>query len=245
MSKPYFYIIRHIPTQKYYVGCKINSSANSLNFMTEVGYKTSSKVIKKLIKSDGLESFEILKIKHFESPVETLLFETRFLVKVNAAENPKFFNLHNGGKNFVNRGGYKLSENTKNKMKKPKSPKTVEKQNEEKRNRSKEVYQKMVETRRKKGLPWISDEQRKKITEFNKKYWDDEKKEEQKNRMIEFYKNNPVSEETRNKLKELNSGKNNKMFGKKHNQKAKEKMKLAWQKRKEKKIAIADNSTNI
>lgn len=33
--------------------------------------------------------------------------------------------------------------------------------------------------------------------------------------MIEFYKNNPVSEETRNKLKELNSGKNNNMYGKK------------------------------
>jgi hypothetical protein len=235
MSKPYFYIIRHIPTQKYYAGCKINSSANSSDFMTESGYKTTSKIIKELIKKDGLESFEILKIKHFDSSDKTLLYETRFLIKVNAAENPKFLNLHNGGKNFVNKGGYNLSETTKNKMKKPKSKKTIEKQNEEKRNRSKEVYQKMVETRRKNGLPWISDEQRKKITEFNKKYWDNEKKEEQKIRMIEFYKNNPISEETRNKLKEINSGKNNKMFGKKHNQETKEKMKLAWLKRKQNK----------
>ena len=234
MAIPYFYIIRHKPTKKYYAGCKINSSADSSNFMTESGYKTTSKIIKDLIKKDGLNSFEVLKIKHFKTPEETLSYESRFLMKVNAAEHPMFFNQHNGGKNFVNKGGYKLSEITKNKMKKPKSQETIKKQKESLKKRSKESWKKMVETRRKKGLPWISDEQREKVKEFNKIYWNEKTKEEQRLRMIEFYKKNPISEETREKLKKVNAGENNNMFGKTHSESTREKMKLAWAKRKEK-----------
>jgi hypothetical protein len=130
-------------------------------------------------------------------------------------------------------------------MRKPKSKETIEKQNKEKKNRPKDVYEKMVETRRKSGTPWISDEQREKIKEFNKIYWNQKNKDEQKRRMIEFYKKNSVSEETRNKLKELNSGKNNNMYGKKHNDSTKEKMKLAWLKRKQKNIAMTNQSDKI
>lgn len=234
MGNPYFYIIRHKLTGKYYAGCKINSSADSSNLMTESGYKTTSKVIKQLIKKDGLQSFEILKIKHFDSSDKTLSYESRFLMKVNAAENSMFFNQHNGGKNFVNKGGYKLTESTKNKMRKPKSEETIQKQNEEKRNRSKKVYQKAIQTRKQNGLPWISDEQRERVKEFNKRYWNEKTKEEQRNRMIEFYKKNPISEETRNKHKELSKGSNNGMFGKKHSEETRNKLKLAWQKRKQK-----------
>jgi hypothetical protein len=233
MGRPYFYIIRHKPTQKYYAGCKINSEADSSNLMKKDGYKTTSKIIKEIIENDGLESFEILKIKEFDSSDKTLLYETRFLVKVNAAENEKFFNQHNGGKNFVNKGGYKLSENTKNKMRKPKSEETIRKQKEALKKRNKESWIKAVETRKKNGPPKISDELRKKRKEFNQRYWNEKTKEEQRNRMIEFYKKNPISEETRNKLKKVNSGENNNMFGKKHNEEARKKMRLAWQKRKE------------
>ena len=236
MGIPYFYIIRHNPTGSLYAGCKINKSADSLNLMTKDGYKTTSKIVKKLINEDGLESFEILKIKHFKTIEETLKYETIFLQKVDAANNPKFLNLHNGGKNFVNKGGYKLSESTKKKMRKPKSKETIEKQNESKRKRNKSIYSKMVETRKSKGIPWISEEQREKMKIFNKKYWNEENKEIQKNRMIEFYKTNPISEETRNKLKKINSGENNNMFGKTHKESTREKMRLAWEKRKQKKL---------
>jgi len=135
MRKPYFYIIKHIPSQKYYAGCKINSRANSSDFMTERGYQTTSQVIKEIIQRDGLNSFEIVKIKHFEIPDDALNYEMKFLTKVNAAENARFYNRHNGGKNFVNKGGYKLSESTKQKMRKPKSKETIEKQNQEKKTR--------------------------------------------------------------------------------------------------------------
>ena len=236
MATPYFYIIQHKPTQKYYAGCKINSSANSSNLMTEHGYKTTSKVIKELIEKDSLNAFEILRIKHFKLQEETLRYETRFLQKVNAAKNPRFFNKHNGGKNFVNKGSYKLTESTKNKMRKPKSAETIRKMKESLKKRSKDSWEKMVETRRKKGLPWISDEQKQKVKEFNKRYWNDQTKEEQRLRMKEYYKKNPISEETRNKQKELSKGENNGMFGKKHSEETRQKLKLAWAKRKNKSI---------
>jgi hypothetical protein len=236
MAIPYFYIIQHKPTQKYYAGCKINSSADSSNLMTEHGYKTTSKVIKELIEKDSLNVFEILRIKHFKSPEETLYYETKFLQKVNAAENPRFFNKHNGGKNFVNKGNYRLTESTKNKMRKPKSEETIRKMKESLKKRSKDSWKKMVETRRKKRLPWVSDKQREQRKEFNQKYWNDQTKEDQRLRMIEFYKKNPISEETRKKLKEVNVGENNNMYGKKHKESTKEKMKLAWAKRKNKSI---------
>lgn len=232
MKTPYFYIIEHKTTQQYYAGCKINASANSSNFMTEKGYKTTSKIVRKIIENEGLEAFKIVKIKHFKSAQEAVWYETRFLQKVNAAQNPRFLNQQNGGKNFINKGGYKLKESTKNKMRKPKSEKTIKKQNEEKRNRPKSVYQKMVETRKKNGLPWHSDKMRERIKEFNQTYWDNEKREKHAELMREYYKKTPISEETRKKLKERSQGKNNKMYGKKHNEETRKKMRLAWQKRK-------------
>ena len=234
MSKPYFYIIQHIPSQKYYAGCKINFSADPCNLMTPKGYKTTSKIVKKLIEKDGLDSFLILKIKLFKNSSDALCYESRFLKKVNAAENAKFINLHNGGKNFVNKGGYKLSESTKNKMRKPKSKETIEKLRESLKNRPKEAYQKSIETRKKNGKPWISKEQREKIKSFNASYWDDKNRDNHSNIMIDYYKNNPISEETRMKQSERSSGDRNGMFGKTHNESTREKMKLAWEKRKQK-----------
>lgn len=234
-SMPYFYIIKHIPTGKYYAGCKINSKADSSNLMTENGYKTTSKIIKNLIKIDGLNSFKILKIKHFKSSDKALDYETKFLVKVNAAENEMFFNQHNGAKNFCNKGGYKLSESTKSKMRKPKSKETVEKQNKAKKERSKEVYKKAVETRRKNNPVWHNDKMIEIIKASNAIRWSkNENRIKHSKLMIEYYKNNPILETTRQKLSEINSGKNNNMFGKKHSESAKEKMRLAWEKRKNK-----------
>ena len=233
MATPYFYIIKHIPTEKYYAGCKINSSADPSNLMTQNGYKTSSKLVKKLIKQDGLESFSVFRIKLFNDADKALNYESRFLQKINAAENPKFLNRHNGGKNFVNTGGYKLSESTKNKMRKPKSKEAIEKQNESKRNRSKESYQKMVETRKNNGNAWISEDQKKKIKEFNDSYWNSENRKKHKETMVKFYEQNPISDETREKLRLINSGENNNMFGKTHSDSTREKMKLAWAKRKQ------------
>ena len=232
---PYFYIIRHKPTGKYYAGCKINLKADSSNLMTENGYQTTSKVIKNIIEKEGLVAFEVLRIKHFQTAEEVLSYETRFLLKVNAAENEKFINRHNGAKNFCNKGGYKLSDLTKNKMRKPKSKETIEKQNTAKRNRSPEVYERMVKTRRENRQDWHNDKMRQIISDSNKIRFSDIKNREKHSEVMKrYYKDNPISEKTIEKIRISTSGENNPMFGKKHNESTKLKMKAAWQKRKEK-----------
>ena len=52
--------------------------------------------------------------------------------------------------------------------------------------------------------------------------------------MIEYYKHNPISDETRRILSVKNSGENNKMYGKKHTDETRMKMRQAWEKRKNK-----------
>jgi len=52
--------------------------------------------------------------------------------------------------------------------------------------------------------------------------------------MLEFYKRNPISEETKKILSKKSSGKNNNMYGKKHSEETRLKMKQAWEKRKNK-----------
>jgi NUMOD3 motif-containing protein len=237
MSKtPYFYIIKHNPSDRYYAGCKISKHADSLNLMTENGYQTTSKVIKSLIKEDGLKSFSILKIKHFNSASEVLDFETRFLKKVNAANNERFINLHNNGKNFSNKGGYKLRESTKNKMRKPKSQETRLKQSESLKKRPKEVYDKAVKSRKENNDLWNSIETRAKISLGNiARFSEEENRIMHSELMKKYYEENPVSEETRELKSQLSIGDKNPMYGKKHTDETKEKMKLAWKERKLKK----------
>lgn len=93
--QPYFYIIQHKSSGKYYAGCKYAQDANPSKFMIEGGYITSSPIIKKIIEDQGLSSFDIKKIRVFETPDETREYETRYLQKVNARNNIRFYNTHN------------------------------------------------------------------------------------------------------------------------------------------------------
>lgn len=153
-TSPFFYVILHNPSNRYYAGyCSAKGYCNSEKFMTERGYKTSSKLVNDLILLDGLNSFSIEKIRHFETASHARLYESRFLCKVNAMRNIKFINQSNGGRNFYCKGhtiktklllselskrprrlseegrirlstankGLKRSEESRNKMRKPKS----------------------------------------------------------------------------------------------------------------------------
>jgi hypothetical protein len=62
MSQPYFYLLKHTKSGKYYAGCKYGKTANPKDLMTEHGYKTSSKTVQKLISLEGVKSFEIVDI---------------------------------------------------------------------------------------------------------------------------------------------------------------------------------------
>lgn len=93
---PFFYIIQDTLNGIYYAGSKWAVNASPETFMTNSGYKTSSKIVKSLIKEHGLGRFIIRKIRKFDNEKDTRIYETRFLRRVNAKYNPRFYNESNG-----------------------------------------------------------------------------------------------------------------------------------------------------
>ncbi len=98
---PFFYVIEFTPNGLLYAGCRTAQNSNPITFMVEGEYQTSSKVVHKLIEEFGLNSFRIRSIKIFETADQAYNYETRFLKKVDAANNPKFLNMHNNDKLFA------------------------------------------------------------------------------------------------------------------------------------------------
>ena len=87
----YFYIIRHKPTGKIYAGCRYAKDCNPLELLrANTGYYTSSKIVSKLIKQDGLRSFEILEIRIFKERNQAYLYESIFL-QYNLRVQPRLF----------------------------------------------------------------------------------------------------------------------------------------------------------
>jgi hypothetical protein len=116
---PYTYLITHIPSNVKYYGVRYskNSSPDDLG----VSYFSSSKVIKKLIQTEGVQHFTFEVRKVFNTKEKAVEWEHKFLTKINAAQSEQWFNKHNGGSKILNKGGYKLDSYTRLKMKKPKS----------------------------------------------------------------------------------------------------------------------------
>jgi hypothetical protein len=66
---PYFYLIKHKSSGKLYAGSRTTPQsklANPTEFMKPDGYQTSSKIIKEIIKNEGLDAIEILDIVTIE-----------------------------------------------------------------------------------------------------------------------------------------------------------------------------------
>ena len=99
---PYFYIIRHINSNKLYAGSKWGKGCHPSTFMTPDGYKTSSNTINNLIQLEGLESFEILRIDTNLDGLSAFEYETLFLQTLNCSSSDEWFNLHNnnGGMHY-------------------------------------------------------------------------------------------------------------------------------------------------
>lgn len=94
--KPFFYIIQNTHNGMYYAGAKWSKTTTDPNqFMKDGGYITSSGTIHKIIQEHGLDVFVIRRLRIFISGEEAFKYETRFLRKVNAKDNPMFYNLHN------------------------------------------------------------------------------------------------------------------------------------------------------
>lgn len=96
MSISFFYILEEKTTKKLYAGSKYGKNTDPHSFMTNYGYKTSSTIINKLIIQNGLKSFEIKKLRIFNGDKKlAFCYETRFLNKVDAKRNDRFYNKHN------------------------------------------------------------------------------------------------------------------------------------------------------
>jgi hypothetical protein len=100
--QPYTYLIKIKPTEQLYYGAKTAKGCHPDQLW--VKYFTSSKVVAKLIKEYGKDSFEIVSIKLHETRIDALKHEELYLVSVNAGYNTKYLNKHNGAKNFTTSG---------------------------------------------------------------------------------------------------------------------------------------------
>lgn len=94
-NQPFFYIIRHKLSGKLYAGSKYGINSNPSNFMTSNGYKTSSLEINNIIKNEGINSFEILRIDTYCDNIHPYDYETLFLTTHRCANSKKWFNKHN------------------------------------------------------------------------------------------------------------------------------------------------------
>ncbi len=96
---PYFYVIQDIRNGMYYAGAKWAQGCHPDQLLKEGGYQTSSETIKKIVEQNNPNVFVVRKIRTFETGNKAYDYETRFLRKVKARSNPKFYNGHeNDGK---------------------------------------------------------------------------------------------------------------------------------------------------
>lgn len=144
MTIPYTYLITFLPTGQYYYGVRFKKGCSPEDFWTK--YFTSSKYIADLIEEYGKDSFSIEIRKTFLTKDDAILWEQRFLTRVNAAKNPKFLNKSNGNKQYFDFTGVKRpehSERMKGENNPAKKPGVGAKISEANRNRSPEVRAKL------------------------------------------------------------------------------------------------------
>ena len=131
MNIEYFYIIKHIKSNKLYVGCQYSRKANPDLLLKAGGYYTSSNTVKKIIKEEGLSSFTIETIitdfdeTELRSYAEgnnlpeylnlSHIFESKYLLENDCAKNPLYLNKSNNTRNSVHFGIKKIKEDYKEK----------------------------------------------------------------------------------------------------------------------------------
>lgn len=166
MTVPYTYLLKHIPTGKFYYGCRFAEGCNPSEFW--VSYKTSSKYVKELLQQYGEDSFDYEIRKTFKDKQSARIWETKVLKKLNVVGRDDFLNMTDnisispeaaskGKKGKF--GVYKISEEQKSAIKKANTG----------LKRSEEVKRKMSEAHKgkstwNKGIP-ASKETKQKMTD--------------------------------------------------------------------------------
>lgn len=108
----YTYLIKNHTTNTFYYGVKYGKDADPKQFW--IKYFTSSRYVKELIKQYGKDdfSFEIRKTG-FTSRESALKWEHKVLRRMKVLERTDFINRDLGDENWHNKGGYKLSSESK------------------------------------------------------------------------------------------------------------------------------------
>lgn len=119
MTTPFTYLMTHIETGMRYYGSKSSKGCSPEDLGKT--YFSSSKRIKRIILNEGISAFKFEVRKTFKTMEEAVRWESRFLKRVQASKSKNWFNMHNGDGKFVNKGGYRLTEITKSRMRGPKS----------------------------------------------------------------------------------------------------------------------------
>ena len=88
---PYTYLIKHIPTNKYYYGVKFKKGCHPNDFW--IKYFTSSKKVKGLIRRYGKKSFQFEIRKTFKTPQEAIKWESKVLKRMKVIYRKDFLNL--------------------------------------------------------------------------------------------------------------------------------------------------------
>lgn len=118
MTKKYYtYYLHHRPTGLKYYGVKYSETANPSELW--VSYFSSSSYVHRLIEMHGKDSFDISIRKIFSNKKKAILWEKRFLSKIDAKNRKDWLNMHNGDRNFFGSGrpvGFAHTEETKRKI---------------------------------------------------------------------------------------------------------------------------------
>jgi hypothetical protein len=114
MHQPYTYLIKHIPTGKVYYGLRYAKGCHPKDFW--VKYFTSSKDVRAMITKYGKDSFvpEIRRV--FTDPIHAIKWELTVLRRMKVLQRTDFINRNIPGTTLR----FILSEETKQKMRKPK-----------------------------------------------------------------------------------------------------------------------------
>ncbi len=94
LTIPYFYIIKHESSGRFYAGSRKAIRCNPKELLSENrGYQTSSKVVRKLIKNGDIFSI-VLCLTEQQCGMDVYDFETLFLQTYSVSTNPMWINQH-------------------------------------------------------------------------------------------------------------------------------------------------------
>ena len=91
MTVPFTYLLKHIPTGKFYYGCRFAEGCNPADFWKD--YKTSSKYVKQLVEEYGKDSFSFEIRKVFNDKISCRIWETKVLKRMKVIDREDFLNM--------------------------------------------------------------------------------------------------------------------------------------------------------